>query len=467
MWMLALAGLVTAAVDVSVLDCGCVPNDGTDNTAAFRNCALRAAGGTLRVPKGVFVSGGFSLSSHTTLLLEAGAVVYASDNVRNYECLPSITVDTGVCDYALVTVANATGVSIVGEGTLNGGFNDPPGHLVKYYDPKLNFLYPLDLPFPRCSPFNCRIKLVVFYNCSDVVLESVSLHASPLWTLQLGLCSGVTVSRLNISSDRRQPNGDGIDVVSSSNVLIDGCTIDTGDDCVDISTHVVGVPSRNVTVSNCKLSSSSGAQNIGMFAVADIEHVVFRGNVVRNTNRGIGILPRIGRGTIRNLRYEDIDLETRFFSDAFWGSGEPVYIAALNFEEGFQGAVENVSFERLRCNSTNGITIRGLQIANVSFVDVFVHLNMHGNVSSPRHDWRPLSGSSQGPELQPALLDAVYVAGPKEAEEGPVDVRFDRLCVDMAVNASLFGVCFNNSLDTAGVTLGAPCVTKRYECLQQ
>ncbi len=142
-------------------------------------------------------------------------------------------------DYPLVSAQNSSYLAIFGDGTINGGANDPPGHLVKQYIPSLNFLVPLDIALPKCSPFNCRIKLVVFLNCSEIVIEKVKLLNSPLWTLEFALSRNILVKDATIEGDRRWPNGDGCDVVSSTNVSILRTRISTGDDCIDLSTHVL------------------------------------------------------------------------------------------------------------------------------------------------------------------------------------------------------------------------------------
>jgi hypothetical protein len=164
-------------------------------TQAFRAAARAASGSVLLVPAGTYVTGGFSLSSNTQLHVASGATIVASDHAAEYFCLPSLTWDTNtVCDYALVNVWNATNVTISGPGTINGGANSPPGHLVKAYVPSTNFLVPKDIPLPYCTPFNCRIKLVVFLNSTGLaVVGGLHLANSPFWTLQFGLSSGIVV----------------------------------------------------------------------------------------------------------------------------------------------------------------------------------------------------------------------------------------------------------------------------------
>ncbi len=65
------------------------------------------------------------------------------------------------------------------------------------------------------------------------------------------------------------PNNDGCDPESCRDVLIDGCTFDTGDDCIAIKSgrnadgRRVNVPVENVIVRNCVMKDGHGGVTIG------------------------------------------------------------------------------------------------------------------------------------------------------------------------------------------------------------
>lgn len=110
----------------NVEDNGAIGDGLTDNTMAFRQTsaqAVAAGDGIVFVPNGSFVSGSFQVYSNCELFVSGGAIIYATTDVTKYFCLDSITSDTGVCDYALIVVANATNVRIHGPGIINGGAN--------------------------------------------------------------------------------------------------------------------------------------------------------------------------------------------------------------------------------------------------------------------------------------------------------------------------------------------------------
>jgi polygalacturonase len=150
----------------------------------------------------------------------------------------ALRVNVDQYDYPLVSAQNSSNIAIFGDGTINGGANDPPGHLVQSYNATLNIFVPAELALPGCVPTSCRVKLVVLLRCQDVVLDKITLLNSPLWTLELALSKNIRIERATIEGDRRWPNNDGCDVVSSKNVTIVGTTIATGDDSISLTTHL-------------------------------------------------------------------------------------------------------------------------------------------------------------------------------------------------------------------------------------
>ena len=75
----------------NVTDHGVLPDGKTDNTAALQsllNDFGRGLGGTLYFPAGQYVIGSLELKSNTTLYLDAGATLLASDC---FDLFPPIT----------------------------------------------------------------------------------------------------------------------------------------------------------------------------------------------------------------------------------------------------------------------------------------------------------------------------------------------------------------------------------------
>ena len=117
-----------------------------------------------------------------------------------------------------------------------------------------------------------------------------------------------------LNPGRGAPNTDGIDPVSTSHVLIEHDTIDTGDDNVAIKAGLVergdpNVPSTDITIRDCTFRNghglSIGSETAGGVRNVTVERVTFAG-----TRQGIRIKSARGRGNdIGNFTYRDITMD--------------------------------------------------------------------------------------------------------------------------------------------------------------
>ncbi|KAH3746136.1 Glycoside hydrolase, family 28 [Pelomyxa schiedti] len=405
--------------DFYITDFGAIADCATPCTDAIADAVAAAAsndgGGRVVVPAtpgSCFLSGAFNLTSDVWLYLSEGALLRASDDPTLYPCMQSVTWDTGICDFPFIGALNATNTGILGKGMIDAGANSPPGHLVDHYDETYNYLYPIDWAFLYpCSSFSCRPKLAVFKDCSNVLLQSVSLFNSPFWTLTLVHAQNATLDGVTIYGDRRWPNNDGVDLVDCNNVEIKNCHITTGDDSVCVVAHTP-VPSGNIWVHDSYFESTSAALKVAVFddlATAVISGVVFDHCVINDTNRGLAVQPRLGTAPIINVTFSNIDIQTKFFSSAWWGSAEPISVVSLSWDttRPYTGYVESVRFINITAKSENGIAVYGREvpIRQLEMLNVDITIGVWGNVSRPCHDWRP----APPPDMPYAPIDAFYV----------------------------------------------------------
>jgi len=158
------------------------------------------------------------------------------------------------------------------------------------------------------------------------------------------------------------PNCDGIDPDHCRNVRISGCHIEAGDDCIVLKTlkdyNAYG-PCENITVTGCTLVSTSSALKIGTESGADIRNVIFDACVIRGSNRGLSIQLR-DNGNVENVLFSNMIVETRLFSDDWWGKAEPIYVTALHrTPNGALGHVRHIRFSNILCRGENGAVLCG------------------------------------------------------------------------------------------------------------
>lgn len=289
--------------------------------AAIDACNKKG-GGVALVQAGLTVSGPFWLKDNVELRLERGAVIQMSRNPRDWaKDAP-----------ALVNARAVRNVAVTGFGTFDGA-------ATWSYEPVRRA--DVDIAEEQANAARAGVEMKRYYRtgevnkylfvlreATDLRIENVTIKNAPLWNVRLQDCRDVRVRAVTVLSDlERGVNSDGIDVVSSSNVLISDSTIITGDDAVCIKTEAFDDdqsavrPVENVIVTNSILGSSSTPMMIGTETHADIRHVVFSNIVVRDSNKVFGINVQDG-GTVSDVRFHDVTFETNRRHWNWWGSAE-------------------------------------------------------------------------------------------------------------------------------------------------
>ena len=297
------AGLGAAALQeqprlFNVRSLGATGNGTNKDTAAFQKaldaCAA-ASGDEVVVPAGNYLVGSLVLGSHTTLRLEKGATLIGSPDAADYPLIQARWEGRlRECHRALLSASNATLISIVGEGSIQG-------------DPALG-----NLRNPR-GP--CLIEPV---ECKTVRLEGFSTKFVRLWSIHLAFCDGVFARNLNIRSERS--NGDGIDVDSCQHVLIEHCDIDTGDDAIALKSGRgsegarLGRPTENVLITDCVLGSGFAGLAIGSELSGGIRHVSVENCVFTRGANSIFIKSRDDRGGfVEDIKGNHLDCRATTF----------------------------------------------------------------------------------------------------------------------------------------------------------
>ena len=232
-------------MSVNVRDLGAKGDGMAKDTAAFQAaldaCATRG-GGIVTVPAGNYLIGSVVVGANTTLQLERGAKLTGSPDIADY---PLINVrwegEFREGHRALISSENASNVAITGPGEITG----PPISLSILRNPR--------------GPV-----LIELANGTNVTLSGFSTHYQRLWSVHLLFCKKVTADGLVIRSPNIT-NGDGIDVDSCSDVTIENCDINTGDDAISLKSGAVlaalrlNRPTQNVLIKDCSLVSSIDA----------------------------------------------------------------------------------------------------------------------------------------------------------------------------------------------------------------
>jgi len=168
-----------------------------------------------------------------------------------------------------------------------------------------------------------RVRLMVVWKSSDVSIENLNLKRSGFWTVQVVYSDHVTVDGIKIT-DNKGPSTDGVDIDSSSYVLVQNCDIDNNDDdiCLKAGRDYDGLrvnrPTEYIVIRNNITRRGGGILSFGSETSGGIRKVVAYQNRGIGTNEGIRFKSAKTRGgfvediLIRDLRMENVPLPFTF-----------------------------------------------------------------------------------------------------------------------------------------------------------
>ncbi len=392
------AGLISAKQDqppagrdaarrVSITDFGAVADSATVNTSAIQTAIdtlTSSGGGTVVIPPGVFVSGALFLKPGVHLRLEKDAVLRASTEVAAHFPARRTRIEGHFEESftpALINADHCDGLRITGEGTLDGAGRaiwDEFWRLCASAPDKKNFK---NLSVPRA-------RLALIENSRDVVIEGVAFKDSQYWNLHLYRCRDVLIKNVRISVPddyEHAPSTDGIDVDSSQDVAIEGCTISVTDDCIAMKgtkgpfalDDKDSPPTERVRITNCTFKRGYGAVTLGS------EATVARDITVENS-RFLGVWHvlhlKVRPDTpqrYENIQVRDITLDNKFgsileirpWTQYFDLQGQPAP----------KSIIRNVTFSGIRGRFSSLGRASGnpgqTDISDITFSDLNVKLN--------------------------------------------------------------------------------------------
>ncbi len=309
------------AKEFNVADFGAAGDTKTICTNAIQktiDAAHQAGGGTVTFKKGVFLTGAIFLKSNVHLRIDKGVEIRAVqlDSAYPMKWIRVAGIEKKA-PAALINVHNQKNVIISGNGLINGNGDywwekfwgkDRKGGMLKEYNEK-GLRWAVD--------YDClRPELILIYKSRDVKLQGLTLKRSPFWTVHICYSSRIIVDGITIR-ENTGPSTDGVNVDSSSNVLIQNCDIDCNDDCLclkagrDADGLRVNRPTKNVTIRDCITRRGHGMLTIGSETAGGIRNVEVYNIIAKSTNVGIRAKSaRIRGGTIENICIHDIVMQS-------------------------------------------------------------------------------------------------------------------------------------------------------------
>lgn len=361
---------------LSIVKYGAV-NDGVTLNTIQINQAIAASskngGGVVLVPEGMWLTGPVELKSNVNLHLQKNALLQFTKDLNQYKLVEgnwegvaqmrnqspiwaNEQENIAITGYGIIDGAGdvwrmvkkdkltesqwkariASGglvneekkVWYPSEKTFKGAGMKDPGLITKdktaaFYDSIKDFLRP---------------NLLVLNNCKQILLEGVTFQNSPAWNLHPLMCSDLTVRNVYVKNPWYAQNGDGIDIESCNNVLIEGSTFDVGDDgiCIksgrDAAGRKRGIPTENVVIRNSTVYHAHGGFVIGSEMSGGARNIYITDCTFIGTDIGLRFKTTRGRGGVveriyaRNINMKDIVGEAILF-DMYYAAVDPIVLS--------------------------------------------------------------------------------------------------------------------------------------------
>ncbi len=409
---------------VNIIRFGAVADGISLNTKAINDAITacnKKGGAVVLIPSGMWLTGPVILKSNVNLHLAKNALLQFTADFEQYPLVEGNWEGLKqMRNQSPVSAENAVNIAITGSGILDG--NGDAWRMVKkekltesnwkkliasggilsddkktWYPPEKSLKgsklkNPGEITAEKTSGFYNEVKdflrpnMLVLTNCKIVLLEGVTFQNSPAWCLHPLMCENVAVKNISVKNPWYAQNGDGIDVESCKNVLIENSVFDVGDDgiCVksgrDEAGRKRGMATENMMVRKCVVYHAHGGFVVGSEMSGGAKNIYVNDCTFIGTDIGLRFKTTRGRGGIveniyiNNIAMKDIAGEAILF-DMYYAAQDPIVLTGEKREPPkveTQPVTEatpifrNIYAKNVVCNgAAKAIFIRGLPEMNV------------------------------------------------------------------------------------------------------
>lgn len=350
--------------------------------------AKEHGGLTVVVPKGTYIAGTLNIWN-ASIYLEKGAVLKASPDLADY-------VDNGFVHnemkktVSFLYAMHEEDICISGEGTIDLSGN-------AFYEMDVADVPDYGVEFSEEQKAECTRPIknrptqpIFFYDCHNITIKDIKIQDAPCWTMSFHACEDIRILDVLIKNNMIIPNNDGMHFCGSKNVIIKGCNITAGDDCIALSAITDwDRPCENFVISDCIMRSVSKSIVFG-YIHSMIRNVTMSNCVIYDSQRGICFMALKGTGLIEHILIENVRIDTHVRAGNWWGNGEAVELLAL--EHNYDGylnpapdrnlpvTIRDIRFKNLSCTSENVIAVIGEDnIEDVSFDGLYFEKKKSAN----------------------------------------------------------------------------------------
>lgn len=333
----------------------------------------KKGGGVVLIPGGFWLTAPIVLKSNVNLHIKRDAVLQFTDDLNEYKVVEMNWEGLdGFRNQSPISATNAVNIAITGSGIVDG--NGDAWRMVKKdkltssqwktkvasggvlsedgktWYPSTSSLAGTKVKKPGVKADGetlesvmkykdfLRPNLVVLMSCKNVLLDGVTFQNSPAWNLHPLMCENLTVRNVYAKNPWYAQNGDGIDIESCKNFLIENSTFDVGDDgiCIKSGRDAEGrkrnMPTENGIIRNNIVYHAHGGFVIGSEMSGGAKNLWVSNCTFIGTDIGLRFKTTRGRGGvvekiyIDGIRMKDIAGEAILF-DMYYAAKDPVPLA--------------------------------------------------------------------------------------------------------------------------------------------
>ena len=303
----------------------------------------KRGGGTVVVPAGKWNTSRIILKSNVNLHLQQDAELHFGGEIEDF--LPAVfTRVEGIeimSSGGFIYAHNEKNIAITGKGKIVGPEENAPVRTAE--SPK----EVVEISIDQNAPVKERIfdgyqgryfhkpKSLCLVECNNILIEGITIERCVTWNVTPIYCDGVIIRGITVNSVGI-PTGDGIDIESSRNVLIEYSTLNNGDDCFTMKSGRdkdgirVNRPTENVVVRYCLSEAGHGAITTGSETAGWIRNIYLHDCIFDGTDRGFRFKTRRPRGGgVENIYYERVKMNIRRHALEWDLLGSRTYVGKL------------------------------------------------------------------------------------------------------------------------------------------
>ena len=359
---------------VNIKDFGAVPGGQVLNTRAFSDAidaVTEKGGGRVIIPAGIWLTGPITLKSNLELHAEARALVKFSDNKDLYPLTE--TSFEGLNTWRCTSPINGIdleNIAFTGKGiwdgsgeawrpvkrekltekqwkklVASGGTVDDnnktwyPSEQYKQASKNADLNVRSDLKtkedFEGIRDF-LRPVMVSIINSKKLMFDGPVFQNSPAWCLHPLMVEDLIVRNVTVRNPWYSQNGDGLDIESCKNVIVENSNFDVGDDAICIKSgkdkvgRLRGIPSENLIIRNNVVYHGHGGVTVGSEMSGGVKNMHVSNCTFMGTDVGLRFKSRRGRGgVVENIYISDISM-----------TDIPTYAISFNLYYGGKSVVE-------------------------------------------------------------------------------------------------------------------------------